>query len=203
MWLCGMRRTAPVHDAGGAAGRSYVETVDTADAVYRACVAGVQSERKASSTRRSRRPGSAGGGWKAWIPGTSVLAPGLLPKLDMRPSRHRSRGFTLIELLVVVSIIGVLAAIAIPSFMGRQGKAYDARVMLDAKSAASGQEAYFVDNGTYFTGACSGLPGMSSSPGVTCTTTGGSNSYAITTSHPMATKTCVWTNDGVPNLICS
>ncbi len=132
-----------------------------------------------------------------------VLAPRLLPLAVMRTSRAHSGGFTLIELLVVVSIIGVLAAIAIPSFMGRQGKAYDARCMLDAKSAATGQEAYFVDFGTYYSGACGGLPGMSTSPGVSCTAAGGPTSFTITTSHPMATKTCVWSNLGVPNLICS
>jgi type IV pilus assembly protein PilA len=121
----------------------------------------------------------------------------------MRTRRRRSRGFTLIELLVVVSIIGVLAAIAIPSFMGRQGKAYDARVMLDARSAATAQEAYFGDIGSYFTGACTGLPGVNPSPGVVCNATGGPNTFSITTSHPMASKACTWSNLGVPNLNCS
>ena len=65
-------------------------------------------------------------------------------------------GFTLIELLVVILIIGILAAIAIPQFLGRQSKAFDARVMTDIRSAAMGEEAYFDDNGNYFEGTCGG-----------------------------------------------
>jgi type IV pilus assembly protein PilA len=123
---------------------------------------------------------------------------------DMETRRgHRSAGFTLIELLVVTSIIGVLAAIAIPAFMGRQGKAYDARIMQDARNAATAQEAYFVDFGAYYSGSCVGMPGVNQSPGVVCTATGGPNTFTITTTHPMATKTCVFSNVGVPNLICS
>lgn len=132
-----------------------------------------------------------------------LLAPGLLLISPMRTVRARSRGFTLIELLVVVSIVGVLAAIAIPSFMGRQAKAYDARVMVDTRSAATAQEAYFGDTGSYYTGMCSGLPGVSPSPGVTCNTVGGPSTFTVTTSHPMASKSCVWSNLGVPNMICS
>ena len=78
----------------------------------------------------------------------------------------------MIELLVVISIIGVLAAIAIPQFMGRQGKAYDARVIEDARNAAAAEEAYFDDNTAYYSGPCSGMPGMSVSAGVSCTATG-------------------------------
>lgn len=121
--------------------------------------------------------------------------------MQTRPGRRD--GFTLIELLVVISIIGVLAAIAIPAFFGRQGKAYDARIMQDARNAATGQEAYFGDSGAYYSGSCAGLPGVTVSPGVVCTATGGPNTFSITTTHPMATKSCVWSNVGVPNLICS
>jgi type IV pilus assembly protein PilA len=119
--------------------------------------------------------------------------------------RRRSRrdGFTLIELLVVVSIIGVLAAIAIPAFMGRQGKAYDARVEQDARNAATAEEAYFSDNTAYFSGDCAILPGVSLSPGVACNVEATSSSFVIVTSHSMATRSCTWTSDASPNLICS
>ena len=52
--------------------------------------------------------------------------------MDVRSHLSAERGFTLIEILVVVLIIGVLAAIAIPVFLGQRSKADDA----DAKSNA-------------------------------------------------------------------
>jgi type IV pilus assembly protein PilA len=111
-------------------------------------------------------------------------------------------GFTLIELLVVVSILGALAAIALPTFAGRQGKGFDARVRQDARNAATGQEAYYLDTLTYFTGDCSLLPGVNISAGVSCTTTSSGAAFSIATSHPRATVSCTFESAGEPNLAC-
>ena len=69
-------------------------------------------------------------------------------------------GFTLIELLVVVIIIGVLAGIAIPSFLHQREKAWRAATVSDLRSAAVVMENFFDDKGTY-------LPVGAVQPGVT------------------------------------
>lgn len=58
-------------------------------------------------------------------------------------------GFTLIELLVVAVIVGVLAAIAVPSFLSQTGKAQDAQAKFDARTAATAMETYYLDMNTY------------------------------------------------------
>ena len=63
-------------------------------------------------------------------------------------AKNRS-GFTLIELLIVVVIIGILAAIAIPSFAFTKEKAYDATAVADLRGIITASEAYFADNLTY------------------------------------------------------
>jgi type IV pilus assembly protein PilA len=67
-----------------------------------------------------------------------------------RTSLGGEHGFTLIELLVVILIIGILAAIAIPSFLNQKGKASDAAAKELAHSAQIAAETYGTDNaGSY------------------------------------------------------
>jgi type IV pilus assembly protein PilA len=67
----------------------------------------------------------------------------------LRQRAKDERGFTLIELLVVILIIGILAAIAIPSFINQKGKANDASAKELAHTAQVAIETFGTDNGTF------------------------------------------------------
>jgi type IV pilus assembly protein PilA len=63
--------------------------------------------------------------------------------------KRSSKGFTLIELLVVVVIVGILAAVALPNFLGQSAKARTTEASAAIDATKSGEEAYVNDAGAY------------------------------------------------------
>ena len=59
------------------------------------------------------------------------------------------QGFTLIELLVVVIIIGILAAIAIPTFLQQRNRGFEAAAQSSLRNAAVAQQSFFTENSAY------------------------------------------------------
>src|SRR5829696_5526989 len=67
----------------------------------------------------------------------------------LRSRAQDEKGFTLIELLVVILIIGILAAIALPAFLGQRSRAQDTEAKSAVRQAQTAMETYYTDNQTY------------------------------------------------------
>ena len=135
----------------------------------------------------------------------------MLTKLSQR-LRNEEKGFTLIELLVVILIIGILAAIALPAFLGQKSKGQDADAKSTARNVASQLESCYANNGSYGTcnksgnnieGNDTGLDLSQTAIGVS-TAAGKENDYTIaTTSKSGGVFTITKTNGGAAVRTCT
>jgi len=73
----------------------------------------------------------------------------MLKRIRRRLDGNTEQGFTLIELLVVMIIIGILLAIAVPSYLGFRDRAANNAAQSNLRAALPSAEAYYADNGTY------------------------------------------------------
>src|SRR5438876_9357063 len=122
----------------------------------------------------------------------------------LRQRSQEEGGFTLIQLLVVILIIGILAAIAIPSFLSQKSKAVDASAKELARTAQTTAETYATDHNGDYTGvspttlnaAEASIPIVSGNNAWLSAATGSTTGYVVTTTAVPSGNTFTITNAG-------
>ena len=124
----------------------------------------------------------------------------------LRSRAQGDEGFTLIELLVVILIIGILAAIALPAFLGQRQKAQDTAAKTLVRNAATAMETYYTDGESYDNADKAALIAIEPSlnDAALTTSTGAGQGYTLTaTSKTTSTFTMSKVNGGAVQRSCS
>jgi type IV pilus assembly protein PilA len=127
----------------------------------------------------------------------------------LRNRAQDEKGFTLIELLVVILIIGILAAIALPAFLGQRARAQDTEGKSAVREAQTAMETYYTDNQTYIGADQTAIQdieaSLKSGAGATITPSGQSlTAYTLTsTSNTTNTFTIKKNTDGTVVRSCT